>query len=391
MKRFGWGFSGSLAGALLAVMMVAHPTQTFAQDAGGSVHGHVQDPLGVPLTNGTVKFTTDRSGAEKDRKYPYTLPIDASGNYKGTGIKPNSYLVVVTQSGKNVDYIDNVAVKAGEDKQQDFDMTRKEFTDRMSPDEKKTFEAYKATNSGLAKNNAQIANLNTLLVQARADTKAGNYDSAITAMQQATTAKPDESILWIALGDAQLGAAEKAAKAANKPASDPEMASKYTDAVTSYKKAVSLDAASAKPNPTNTAAAENQLGTIYGKMGDAKNAADAYDMAAKASPTNAATYYSNEAATLSNAGKNDEAGIAADKAIAADPKKADAYYLKGQALISKAAVDPKTQKITVPPGCVDAYQKYLELAPDGPHAQEVKDILTGIGEKIKSSFKAPSK
>ena len=44
-----------------------------------------------------------------------------------------------------------------------------------------------------------------MLTQARADNKAGNYDAAITAMQEATTAKPDEAILWITLGDAQLG------------------------------------------------------------------------------------------------------------------------------------------------------------------------------------------
>jgi hypothetical protein len=47
--------------------------------------------------------------------------------------------------------------------------------------------------------------------------------------------------------------------------------------------------------------------------------------------------------------------------------------------------------VTAPPGCADAYQKYLELAPDGTHAAEVKEILTGIGEKVKSTYKAPKK
>ena len=98
--------------------------------------------------------------------------------------------------------------------------------------------------------------------------------------------------------------------------------------------------------------------------------------------------YYNEAATLFNANDTDGAAAAADKAIAADPTKADAYYIKGQALIQKATVDSKTNKITVPPGCVDAYQKYLELVPEGPRADEVKGILQGIGEPIKSTFKA---
>jgi tetratricopeptide (TPR) repeat protein len=108
-------------------------------------------------------------------------------------------------------------------------------------------------------------------------------------------------------------------------------------------------------------------------------------------PANASMYYFNEAATLYNSGKLPEAEAAADKAIAADPKKAEAYYIKGQSLITQATVDPKTQKITAPPGCVDAYKKYLELAPDGPHANDVKGILEGIGEHVTSTFKAPKK
>ena len=110
-----------------------------------------------------------------------------------------------------------------------------------------------------------------------------------------------------------------------------------------------------------------------------------------AQPAQAGMYMFNEAATLLNAGQNDEAAAAADKAIAADPKRADSYYIKGQALISKASVDPKTQKIVAPPGCVEAYQKYLDIAPDGPHSTEVAEILTGIGATVTSKYKAPGK
>ena len=66
-----------------------------------------------------------------------------------------------------------------------------------------------------------------------------------------------------------------------------------------------------------------------------------------------------------------------------------AYYLKGQALIQKAGQD-KSGKITVPPGCVEAYQKYLDLDPNGAHAQEVQGLLEGIGVKVKSNYKAKS-
>jgi hypothetical protein len=40
---------------------------------------------------------------------------------------------------------------------------------------------------------------------------------------------------------------------------------------------------------------------------------------------------------------------------------------------------------------VEAYQKYLELAPNGPHAADIKGILTGIGAKVESSYHAGRK
>ena len=94
---------------------------------------------------------------------------------------------------------------------------------------------------------------------------------------------------------------------------------------------------------------------------------------------------------MSRTGQSDATVAAADKAIAADPNKPIPYYLKGQALISKATVDQKTGKIVAPPGCVEAYQKYLDLDPNGPFANEVKGVLQGMGETIKSSYKAPKK
>jgi tetratricopeptide (TPR) repeat protein len=399
MKRIGrktdnFGkVSSAIAAALLVVLALAHPARSWAQAAGSSIHGHIINPAGMPLNKGDVKLTTDRSSDAKDRKFQYTFPIDPNGDYKGTGIAPGNYVVFVMQDNKSLDFVESVVFANGDDKTVNFDMTRADYLAKMSPEDRKALEEYKKKNAEIVAGNAKIQNLNALLTQARSDNKAGNYDAAIKAMQDATAAKPDEGILWITLGDAQLGAADAAAKAAKAAGSstDPAVTQRYNDAAASYKKGLELNAASKKPSPEAAAAGYNQLGQTYAKMGNAKDSADAYEMAAKALPANAAMYYFNEAATLYNAGKLPEAGAAADKAIAADPKKADAYYIKGQALIPQASVDPKTQKIVAPPGCVEAYQMYLELAPDGPHAADVKGILDGIGAQVKSTYKAPKK
>jgi tetratricopeptide (TPR) repeat protein len=403
MKRIGLklsktnkiGKAGSaVAAALLVVLAMVYPSRSLAQAAAASIHGHVLNPAGVAVNKGEIRLTTDRAAEAKDRKYQYKFPIDPNGDYKGDGIAPGNYVVFVFQDDKSLDYNESVVFAAGDDKVVNFDMSRAEYLAKMTPEERKALEEYKKKNAEIVASNSKIQNLNALLTQARADNKAGNYDSAITAMQQATAAKPDEGILWVTLGDSQMGsgdAAAKAAKTAGTSPTDPAIVQKYTDATTSYKKGIELNAASKKPSPDVASAAYNQLGQAYAKMGNGKDSADAYEMAAKAQPANASMYYFNEAATLYNAGKLPEAEAAADKAIAADPKKAEAYYIKGQALIPQATVDPKTQKIVAPPGCVEAYQTYLELAPDGPHAADVKGILEGIGAQVKSSYKAPKK
>jgi tetratricopeptide (TPR) repeat protein len=395
MKRIGLRVSNTLAAVLLVIVALVQPSRSMAQATGtASIHGHVTNPAGMALNKGEVRLSTDRSADAKDRKYPYKFPIDQNGDYKGTGIAPGNYVVFVFQDDKSLDFNESVPLANGDDKVVNFDMSRPDYLAKMSPEDRKAVEEYKKKNAEIVAGNAKIQNLNALLTQARADNKAGNYDAAIKAMQDATAAKPDEGILWITMGDAQLGSADaaaKAAKTAGTSPTDPAIAQKYNDAAASYKKGVELNAASKKPSPEAAAAGYNQLGQAYAKMGNAKDSADAYEMAAKAMPANASMYYFNEAATLYNAGKLPEAGAAADKAIAADPKKADAYYIKGQALIPQATVDPKTNKIVAPPGTVEAYQQYLELAPDGPHAADVKGILEGIGAQVKSTYKAPKK
>jgi tetratricopeptide (TPR) repeat protein len=395
MKRIERKWS-TLAASLAMAVLVAFPALSRAQQT-ASIHGQVLNPLGAPVANVQVKLTQDRSGDEKSRKYLYTFPTDATGNFKGTGITPGNYLIIVYQDNRTLDFQDNINLAANDDKVVNFDMSRKEYLDKMTPEEKKQLEEYKKKNAEVTQANAKIANLNAVLTQARADTKAGNYDAAAKSMQEATAQKPDEAILWVALGDAQLGQAEtagKAVKAAGKvPSSDPDVQQKYKDAAASYQKAVDANAAAKKPSVETAAAAYNQLGTAYARAGEGKAASDAYEAAAKADPTKAGMYYFNEAATFYNAGKLDEAGTAADKAITADPNRADAYYIKAQALIPKATVDPKTQKIVAPPGTVEAYQKFLELAPENEQARvdEVKGILTGIGAQVQSSYKAGKK
>jgi tetratricopeptide (TPR) repeat protein len=351
---------------LAVVTLALVPALAAAQDAAtASIHGHAQDPANAPIANAQVVLTTDG-------KTPlYTFNTDANGDYKGANIKPGTYYVTLFSApGKAVDRADNIKFTAATDTLQDFDLSRKEYVDKLTPEQRKQLEDAKSKNAEINKENANVGKLNELLKSARADNAAKKYDDAATAMTQATAIKPDAAVLWLELGIAQTGL------------------KKYDDALTSLKKALDLDTNSKKPNPDVEAADNNALGEVYANTNKIPDATAAYDNAAKLQPANAGMFYTNETIVLSRTGQADATIAAADKAIAADPNKAIAYYLKGQALISKATVDPKTQKIVAPPGTAEAYNKYLELAPTGPMAPEAKSVLAEIGEKINNKYNA---
>jgi tetratricopeptide (TPR) repeat protein len=406
MKRTISIWLGLLAFALLPAL-----AQTPAAAPTGKLHGHVTNPTGAPQSGGTVSLIlTTRAasgpGLAAQTANKEVLNVDTNGDYKGD-VTPGIYSLIYRTPGmeqdKQADKLDNVKVTVGLDIAADFDMSRKEYVDALPAETRKQLEDMRKHNSEALKANALIKNLNADLktvVQdikdadgaraaaaqqlgasaARADIdaketeiKTAKYTEVESLMTKDTQVKPTESILWAYLGEGQMGL------------------KKYDDATTSFKKAIEVDAASKSPKPPVQGMANEGLGAIYARTGKVPEANAAYDAAAKIDPTKAAFYLKNEAVIFSQVGNSDAQSAAADEAIKADPNDALLYYLKGQALVSKATVDPKTQRIVLPPGCGEAYQKYLELAPTGPYAADVKGILDQAGQKVSSSYKAGKK
>ncbi|GAA3750635.1 hypothetical protein [Terriglobus aquaticus] len=369
--------------SLSAATLVLASASVLAQaPAPASVHGTVTNAAGSPVKEGVVKLTTDRTSPDdKTRKYQYTAPVGADGSYKIDGVAPGDYVLFYQVNEKTVDYLDHVVLKAGDNIAANDDMTRQEYLSHLSPEERKNIEEFKKRNSETAAANKQIGNLNALLTKAREEEKT-NPQSAVDDMKQATATKADEPVLWLEQGNAELALAKTDTDASKKTQD-------YADAGTAFQKAIDTNGTSKKPNPAFAGAAYNGLGQVYGATSKPKDATDSFDKAAQAEPAKAGMYYFNAAVTLKNAGSNDEAAAMADKAIAADPTKADAYYIKGASLIGKSSM--QGNKLVPPPGCVEAYNKYLELAPTGRFAPEVKGILAEMDQSVVNSYKAGKK
>ena len=402
MKRTFSVWLGMAAAGLLALALApANALQAPAAPAAntGKIHGKVINPTGQPQGGGTVSLSTDGGVTLK-----YTFPVSETGEFSGEA-PAGTYMLVYraadTPAGKMVDSIRGVKITVGEDLAQDDDMSRQEYIDKMSPDEKKQLEDLKKANAEALSANKIINQLNADLKVVNSDkhdidvatatatqalgataskadiaTKAAEikttkYTDIESVMSKDTTAKPDEALLWVNLGYGQAGL------------------KKYDDAITSYKKAIDLETAAKKQRPGVLGLANAGLGEIYARTGKVQDANAAYDAAAKADPTNAALHLRNEAVIFFQENNGPAQVAAADEAIKVDPNQAILYYIKGQGLVQNATVDPKTQRIVLPPDCTAAYQKYLDLAPTGPYAQEVAGILQQAGEKISSSYKAP--
>jgi tetratricopeptide (TPR) repeat protein len=362
----------SIGLGLLAVALLPAMAQTPApalKGPTGKIHGHVNGPEGAPRTSGTVSLSSDNGHSSK-----FSFPVSASGDYAGDAT-PGTYMLVyrtpTTPADQMVDSIDGVKIVADQDILQNDDMSRKEYIDKMTPEEKKQLAELIEKNKAALGKNAIIKRVNADLLTANqdikdangakdAETKTAKYTEVETLMLKDTADLPDQSVLWVSLGLAQTGL------------------KKYDDAETTYKKVLDLESKAKSPNISVEGSANAGLGEIYARTGKVPEANAAYDAAAKINPTLAAFYLKNEMVVFFQMNNADAQVAAADEVIKTDPTIPIAYYLKGNGLVGKSTVDTKSNKLIAPPGCQEAYQKYLELAPTGQYAADVKSILASL-------------
>jgi tetratricopeptide (TPR) repeat protein len=107
------------------------------------------------------------------------------------------------------------------------------------------------------------------------------------------------------------------------------------------------------------------------KARDYDAAVAAFTQAEAADPGSAASF--DLCVVNYNLGRVEASLAACNRAIAVDPAKADAWFIKGSELVAQGTM--ANGKLTAPPGAIEALHRYLELAPDGPHATDVKQML----------------
>jgi len=370
--------------SLLLVLVLGLSAPLALAQTTGTVKGVCKDAEGKPIAQAEVEWVAVETG------HSYKLKTNNKGEYFSLGVVPGKYNVKLNKDGKELFHINGVTVGL-EETDLPFDLAKEQFKaaqgQGLTPEQakQKAEEAAK-----VASFNKTVGTLNDKLNAAKAASDAGDYETAIATLNEANQIDSTHDLIWFKLGDANRLSAPKQTDPAEKQ-------KRYEAAAADYKKAIELRSASesaAKEPDSNVkmAAYYNNLADAYAKANKIDDAVTNYNQAAQLDPTHAAGYLFNVGAVLTNAGKVDEAIVAFDKVIAADPTKADAYYWKGVNLLGKATL--KGDKMVAPDGTAEAFQKYLELQPEGKLAQPAKDMLASIGATVETGYgtkKKPAK
>jgi tetratricopeptide (TPR) repeat protein len=133
-----------------------------------------------------------------------------------------------------------------------------------------------------------------------------------------------------------------------------------------------------------------QLGTDFAEVGTVQEATTMCDQVRNARPTATdleAACYKNIAIVLTNRGKLAEATAPLEKTTQLNPSDALAWKLLGDALSNAITTRQENGRIiyVVPPGTLAAYQKYLQLQPNGPYAAQVQAVLKGFEQLTKDA------
>jgi len=364
----------------------------FAQSS-ATVKGVCKDLDGNPIADGIVLYVSQTNGQKTQ------LKTNKKGEYYSLGLTPGAYNVTLYKNaddfkaGKELSHANGFPVALAENTL-DFDLKKEQERaakgQGLTPEQAKQMQE---AQEKAKKENTTIKTLNEKIVAANTAIKAGDFDTAINTLNEAAQTDPTRDVIWAQLADAYRGSALKQTDPAEKPKRLQEAIADYQKAIDIKQKA--MEAAGKKDPDDNKrlAAYYNNLGEAAGKAGKVDEALKAYTMAAQINPDGAAGYYYNAGAVLTNSGKIDDAIAAFDKSIAADPNRAEAYYQKGVNMIGKATL--QGDKMVAPPGTAEAFQKYLELQPNGPYADVAKQMLASIGASVETSIgtkkKAPPK
>jgi tetratricopeptide (TPR) repeat protein len=352
-----------------------------------AIEGDVIGEDGTPAVSTVVKIV------RTDIKGTYTCKTNKKGHFYYNGLPSGTYNVTVEINGKEMDAVNGVHSKSGDPTPVNFDLKKiaqqrgarnaqaqaagtsgaglsKEQERGMSKEQKEAYDkATKERDIQMKKNKE----LNDAYTAGTAAMESKDYNAAIANLTKAGELDPKQLAVWQHLAEAYVAAAGTK--------TGTEFDAGMAKGIEAYGKALELS-----PGDAGT---HSNLAIALGKAKKFPEAEAETQKAAELDPTKAGQFYYNLGASLVNAGQSEQASLAFKKALEIDPNHADSYYQWGVYLIGKASF-ATDGKVTPVPGTVEAFQKYLQLAPTGQFADPAKAMLESMNAKVDTAYKNPN-
>ena len=362
MKRFHMSL------ALLAMLMagLAGVLAPRAAAQTGSISGSIMDVNGKPWAEVVIRTVSDQ-GAKQETK------TDSGGKFSVTNLRSGIYTVFVVfppPNDKQAPYEAKCRVQGGEDAK--VDLNFKDIVSKQGAEAQEQVKKAEEAKSKMEGLKAHFAAGNALIDQekqakielqkAPADQRdafkqklADVSDQAVKEFQEAAKSlvekDPNAHLVWFKLGEAY------------------DTAGRNDDAAQAYQQAIA-----AKPDVPGY---YNNLGNVLARAGKIEEAKAAYTKSAGLDPPNAATAWRNFGISLYNANRLGDAVEPLQKAAELDPKNAQTWYLLGASLVYKMTTKRvgNKEEVQFAPGTIEAYEKAVELDPNGTWGQQAKQGL----------------
>src|SRR5579885_3051059 len=341
--------SCALAAVLMLGLIGCLATRAAAQND-GKINGQLIDFDGNPFVNLPVKIKSEQ-GVTQDTK---TGP---DGKFAFTGLKNGKYTLSVQPPQMSNAF--DVPVEVHGDATPPVNLNFKEILEKQNPEAAAKYRQQQAEQKKFQGMKEQFAKGVALLDQER---------TASADLKKATADQKDAAKAKLAdLSNQAIAAFQEGLKAA--PEKDPNIHLFWA-----------------------------RMGEAYDLAGDNDNAINAYQQAIANKPDNA-SYYNNFGISLYQAGRMVDAIEPLQKASELDPKNAQTWYLLGACMVA----DPSIYKtvgdkieVTPRPGTVEAYQKAIDLDPNGTWGaqakqglEQLKQLTGGIETKVGGKKKKP--
>jgi tetratricopeptide (TPR) repeat protein len=342
----------------VALFLIIPSSPAFSQFM-GMIEGTIIGPNGSPLVGALIIIE------RKEIKQHLEVKTDKKGHFIHAGLASGLYRVSVNWEGKEIYYFDNTRVTAGETAK--LDLNLKEQVEKAKAQPRAPTPEEKEAETKIEEAKSKHETMKARFDKGREYMQAKQYEQAVEEFKAAAEMDPRQYVIFASMAEAYKGLR------------------KFDDAIQSYTKA--LTALAEKPDQQVEASYHMNLALIYALAGKMENASAETKQAAELNPATGSKAYYNLGATLVNSGKTEEAISAFQKAIEIDPNNADAHYQLGISLMGKAQITPEGKTIPAP-GTVEAFQKYLDLQPNGPYAATAKNMIEMLGAKIETKFSA---